>query len=52
MFERMLPEIPLRKLSMFGRGKIANVTPSMIETLVDVLNGKPCTDPGLSRFFG
>jgi beta-glucosidase len=51
MFERMLGEMPLRSLAMFARGN-AKVTPSSIEALVDVLNGKPCTDPGLAGFLG
>jgi beta-glucosidase len=48
MFERMLMEMPLRSLAMFGGH---NITPSMIETLVDVLSGKR-PDPGLAGFFG
>jgi len=51
MFERMLMEMPLRSLPMFARDKV-KITPSMIEALVDVLNGKPCSDPGLASFFG
>jgi beta-glucosidase len=51
MFERMLLEMPLRSLAMFGRGSV-KITPSMIEALVDVLNGKPCSDPGLAGFLG
>jgi len=51
MFERMLMEMPLRSLAMFGRGSV-KITPSMIEALVDALNGKPCSDPGLAGFLG
>jgi len=51
MFERMLMEMPLRSLPMFARDKV-KITPSMISALVDVLNGKPCSDPGLAGFFG
>jgi len=51
MFERMLTEMPLRSLPMFARDKV-KITPSMIEALVDALNGKPCSDPGLAGFFG
>jgi len=42
-------EMLLRSLAMFSGGK---VSPSMVEALVDVLNGKPCSDPGLAGFFG
>jgi beta-glucosidase len=49
MFERMLLEMPLRSFPMFSGGK---VTPSMIEALVDVLNGKPCSDPELPKILG
>jgi beta-glucosidase len=48
MAEKQLAEMPLRSLPMFSGGK---VTPSMIETLVDVLSGKR-PDPGLAGFFG
>jgi len=51
MFERMLMEMPLRSLAMFGRGSV-KITPLMIEALVDVLNGRPCSDPGLAGFLG
>jgi beta-glucosidase len=51
MFERMLGEMPLRSLAMFARGN-AKVTPYTIEALVDVLNGKPCSDPGLAGLLG
>jgi beta-glucosidase len=51
MFERMLTETPLRSLPMFARDK-TKITFSMIEALVDVLNGKPCSDPGLAGFLG
>jgi beta-glucosidase len=47
MVERMLMEIPLHSLGMYTGGK---VPPSMIEALVDALNGKPCSDPGLLGF--
>ena len=49
MVERMLMEIPLHSLGMYTGGK---VPPSMIEALVDALNGKPCSDPGLLGLFG
>jgi beta-glucosidase len=47
--ERRLTEMPLRAYARFGKGK--RMTPSMIEALVDVLNGKPCSDPKLPGFF-
>jgi beta-glucosidase len=49
MMERMLLEMPLRSLGMFSGGK---VTPYMINALVDVLNGKPCSDPELAGILG
>jgi beta-glucosidase len=49
MIEKMLMEIPLRSLGMFSGGKVST---SMIGALVDALNGKPCSDPGLSGLFG
>jgi len=52
MFEKMLMEMPLRSLPMFGRGSVKKITHSMIEALIEVLNGKPCSDPGLTEFFG
>jgi len=52
MFEKMLMEMPLRSLPMFGRGSVKKITHSMIDTLIDVLNGKPCSDPGFTEFFG
>jgi len=51
MFEKMLAEMPLRSLPMFARDKV-KITHSTIEALVDVLNGKPCSDPNLAGFFG
>jgi len=47
--ERRLTELPLRTYARFGKGK--RMTPSMIEALVDMLNGKPCSDPKLLGFF-
>jgi len=51
MFDRMLVEMPLRSLAMFGRGS-AKVTPAMIEALVDALNGKQGPNSGVLAFFG
>jgi beta-glucosidase len=46
--ERRLTELPLRTFARFGKTK--RMSPSMIEALVDMLNGKPCSDPKLSEF--
>jgi beta-glucosidase len=48
MFERMMADMPLRCLGMFGGGK---VTPPMIETLIEALNGKPDAAAKLTGFF-
>jgi len=46
--ERRLTELPLRTFARFGKTK--RMSPSMIEAVVDMLNGKPCSDPRLSEF--
>jgi beta-glucosidase len=48
MFEKMLSDMPLRCLGMFGGGKL---TPSLIETIVEALNGKPDAVSKLRDFF-
>ncbi|MDR2535135.1 MAG: glycoside hydrolase family 3 C-terminal domain-containing protein [Treponema sp.] len=46
MMERMINEMPLRSLMMMSGGTI---TPGILDSLVAVLNGQPCTDPALSK---
>jgi beta-glucosidase len=48
MFERMLLEMPLRSLGIISRDVL---TRPMLENFVDVLNGKPCTNPDLQQIF-
>nr|AGS53344.1 beta-glucosidase [uncultured bacterium contig00014] len=45
MMEKMLMDLPLRGLFMMSGGAI---TPPVLDALIDVLNGKPCTDPALA----
>jgi hypothetical protein len=47
--EKMLVDMPMRSLIMMSRGVL---TPPILEALVDVLNGKPCTDPMLKGMLG
>jgi len=49
MFESMLADMPLRTLGMFGGGI---VTPAVIETLVDALNGKPGAKKAIEEITG
>ena len=42
--EKMLMDMPLRSLVMISGGALS---PSMLDALIDVLNGKPCQDPAL-----
>jgi beta-glucosidase len=45
MMEKMIMDLPMRGLFMMSGGAI---TPPLLGGLVDLMNGKPCTDPALA----
>jgi hypothetical protein len=47
--EKMIIDMPMRSLIMMSGGML---TPPILDAIIDVLNGKPCTDPALKGMLG